>query len=60
MHIASLYDKDIRSPPLLEHTPLHSPLYGGVQREGLVICCLSLSTSCSDTVYQIVTKFLSV
>ena len=24
------------------HIPLYSPLYGGVEGEGLVICCLSL------------------
>jgi len=27
------------------HIPLYGPLYGGVQREGLVTCCLSLPLS---------------
>ena len=36
-------DKDTRPPPLLEHIPLHSPLYWGVQREGRVGPLLSLS-----------------
>ena len=33
----------IRPPPALEHIPLYSPLYGDVQREGLVTCCISFS-----------------
>ena len=33
------------SPPLLDHIPLYSPLYAGVQREGLVTWSLSLSIS---------------
>ena len=32
---------DIRPPPLLDHIHLDSPLYGGVQGEGFVTCCLS-------------------
>ena len=28
--------RDIRSPPAPDHIPLYSPLYGGVQRGGLV------------------------
>ena len=36
------HEKDIRSSPLPDHIPLHSPLYGGVQREGLVTCRLFL------------------
>ena len=35
------FQKDIRSPPVLDHIPLSSPLYGGVYREGA--WCLSLS-----------------
>ena len=34
----------IRSPPLLDHIPLYSPLYGGVDVEGLVTGCLSLGS----------------
>ena len=33
------------SPPALDHIPLHSPLYGGVQREGRVEHVVSLSLS---------------
>ena len=39
----SVADKDIRSLPLLDHIPLYSPLCGGVQREGLITWCVSLS-----------------
>jgi len=36
-------DPDIRSPPVLDHIPLYSPLYGGVQCEGRGEPLLSLS-----------------
>ena len=36
----STHDKDLRSPHLLDHIPLYSPLNGGVDVEGLVTCCL--------------------
>jgi len=31
------------SPPVLDHIPLHGLVYGGVELEGLVTCCLSLA-----------------
>ena len=30
----------IRPPPVLDHIPLYSPVYGGVEGKGLVTCCL--------------------
>ena len=40
-------EKDMRSPPLLDH--ISSPLYGGEQREGLVSKLFSLSPSPPST-----------
>jgi len=37
----------IRSPSALDRIPLHSPLYGGVYREGLPTCYFSLSLWCT-------------
>ena len=34
----------IPSHPALVHIPPYSPLYGGVYREGLATCCVSLSS----------------
>ena len=34
-----------RPPPVLDHIPLHSPLYGRVSREGLVTCSIYISLS---------------
>jgi len=46
---ASLWLAGYSISPVLDHIPLYSPLSGGVDVEGLVTCCLSLSLSHSLT-----------
>ena len=48
-----------RPPPVFHHTPLYTQVFGRVEREGLVTCCLSLASRPIHAIYTLQVVFPS-